>query len=430
MNTDDIDFGPPAPGEYVPPLALLPLTDEPHHWRPEDLIELAANPPEPPTIGGLLYPGKRTVLSGETESMKTWLALILCKAELDIGLAVCWVDLDAMGPGALLARLRLLGVEDQAISDRFVYYQPDKPLDARHTEPIAETIHDRHIRLCVIDAFNPYLAMHALDPNSTTDVEKFWQLHADPICNAGAAPTLLDHVVKNTENRGKYAYGSERKASGAIVHLGFKPLEILRQGGIGRSLLSVHKDRPGYLTRPALGRLVIDSTTNPYTFTLEPDKSHDVEGAFRPTVLMEKISRQLERETEPLTTKQIEDIKLGKAEYVRKALEQLVQDAYLTRQEGARGARLYTTIRPFREAEQPTTTTSSPRRPDLVPDLTSRHVVPRPHPIRDEDDVRRRPGTTTDLVPQGEPIPEYDHPPIQEYPYDTNDLDPGDPFPF
>lgn len=387
---------------------------QPHTWQPANLIQLAENPPAPPTIGGLLYPGKRTVLSGETESMKTWLALILCKAELDIGLPVAWVDLDAMGPGSMLERLRLLGVQDQQIADNFLYYQPDKPLDKdRYTQPIADLIAERGVRLCVIDAFNPILAMHGLDPNVTTDIETYWQLYADPICDAGAAPVMLDHVAKNTESRGKYAYGSERKASGAIVHLGFKPLEILRQGGTGRSVLNVHKDRPGYLLRPAIGRLVLDATEpGQITYRIDQDKSHE-EGGFRPTALMEKVSRQLERETEPISTKQIEEIKLGKADYVRKALAELSEDGYIRREEGTRGAILYTSIRPFREADQTPQTTSSRPRPDLVPDLTSRHVVPRPLPPGDEDDVRRRPGTrsTSSLTP-GEPIHEYDFPPL------------------
>jgi hypothetical protein len=72
---------------------------EPHSWTASSLVARAATPPEPPTIGGLLYPAKRTLLSGETESLKTWLALILAKAELDAGYAVAWADLDAMGAG-------------------------------------------------------------------------------------------------------------------------------------------------------------------------------------------------------------------------------------------------------------------------------------------------------------------------------------------
>jgi hypothetical protein len=83
--------------------------------------------------------------------------------------------------------------------DDFLYYEPDRPLDDRHTEPIADLIAEQGIRLCVIDAFNPILSMHNLDPNSNHRRRTFWQLYADPICDAGAAPVLLDHVVKNAE---------------------------------------------------------------------------------------------------------------------------------------------------------------------------------------------------------------------------------------
>jgi hypothetical protein len=360
--------------------------------------------------------------------MKTWLALILCKAELDIGLPVCWVDLDAMGPGAMLERLQLLGVTDEQIGD-FLYYEPSGQLTATPKTDLTATIAARGIRLCVIDAFNPILSMHALDPNSVTDVEQFWTHIADPICRAGAAPVLLDHVVKNADNRGKYSAGSERKASGSIVHLGFRSLELLRQGGTGRSVLSVHKDRPGYLQRPDVGRLILDATTTgQITYRIDPDKSHEQDGTFRPTALMEKVSRQLDRETAPLSTKQIEDIKLGKADYVRKALVALAEDGYILRSDGPHGANLYAHIRAFREADQPTPTSSSRPRPDVVPDLTSRHVVPRPYPVRDEDDVRRRPGTTPDLVPPlpGDPIPEYEHPPFDDslQPYELDDEPP------
>ena len=335
----------------------------------------------------------------------------------------------------MLQRLRLLGVTDDQINDGFLYYEPDNPLNKdTYTQPIADLIADRGIRLCVIDAFNPILSMHGLDPNITTDIEKFWQLYADPICAAGAAPTMLDHVAKNTESRGKYAYGSERKASGAIVHLGFKSLEILRQGGTGRSSLSVHKDRPGYLPRPTIGRLVLDATTpGQITYRIDPDKSHD-EGAFRPTALMEKVSRQLEHETQPLSTKQIEDIKLGKADYVRKALTALTEDGYIRREEGPRGAILYTSIRPFVEADQPEPTTSSPPRPHLVPDLRSVNpsdLVPSP-PFRGRGTRSKGQTPTTSSQPRprpGDPITEYDHYPEAHTGYDPWE-NPEPDFPF
>lgn len=398
-----------------------PPADKPEHsWAPLSLIDLAANPPEPPTIGGLLYPGKRTVLSGETESMKTWLALILCKAELDIGYPVAWADLDAMGPGSMLERLQLLGADRDTIHENFLYYQPSEMLDPAKKEEIEDTISSRQIRLFVIDAFNPILTLHGLDPFSTRDVEKFWTSIADPICRAGAAPVLIDHVAKNAETRGKYSYGSERKASGAIVHIGFRIIETLSKGGKGRSLLTVHKDRPGYLQRPIIGRLLLDATGDQISYQLEPDKSHDETGTFHPTALMEKVSRTLEDAPEPMSTKAIEDLKHGKADYVRKALAELVANGYASRQDGSRGANLYTSIRPYREADTTVPPTSSRPRPDLVPDLRSKphnDLVPVP-PLGGRDDV------VADLGPTDVPTSSLPTLPF-DLEHDPLDDDPG-----
>src|SRR5262249_30359214 len=162
---------------------------------------------------------KRTLLSGETEALKTWTALILAKAEMDIGLPVAWADLDAMGAGELLARLRALGVADETIARLFLYYEPTEALKEGRLEDVCALLRERGVRFFAIDAFNTMLALHGLDPMQTPDVEAFWREVADPLTEAGAAPALLDHVTKNANSRGKYAYGSERKASGAIVHL-------------------------------------------------------------------------------------------------------------------------------------------------------------------------------------------------------------------
>ena len=163
-----------------------------HSWAPSSLIARAANPPEPPTIGGLLYPAKRTLLSGETDSLKTWFALILAKAELDAGFSVAWADLDAMGAGELLSRLQALGVNDEVIDERFLYYEPSERLVDDLLEDVCGEIARRGIRLFVVDAFNPMLNLHGLDPGSTSDIETFWREVATPITVAGAAPTLLD----------------------------------------------------------------------------------------------------------------------------------------------------------------------------------------------------------------------------------------------
>jgi hypothetical protein len=321
-----------------------------HSWIPGSLISRAANPPEPPTIGGLLYPAKRTLLSGETESLKTWFALILAKAEMDAGYPVAWADLDAMGADELLARLRALGVADEVVHSMFLLYEPSERLVDGLLAEVCDEIAGRGVRLFVVDAFNPMLNLHGLDPGKTPDVETFWREIATPITQAGAAPTLLDHVTKNADGRGKYAYGSERKASGAIVHLGFEINGQFKRGGTGRAVLRTHKDRPGFLPRPTIGRLVLVSDGENVTYSLERDRSHDGD-RFRPTVLMERVSRKVELEFEPVALLWIEENVTGNRDARRTAVDVLVDEGFLEESKGARGARLFRSVRPYREDE-------------------------------------------------------------------------------
>jgi hypothetical protein len=52
---------------------------------PVDLVAAAATPPKPPEIIGLFYVGYFHLLSGESEALKTWLALAAAEEELDAG---------------------------------------------------------------------------------------------------------------------------------------------------------------------------------------------------------------------------------------------------------------------------------------------------------------------------------------------------------
>ena len=361
-----------------------------HSWQPLNLLDLAANPPEPPKIGGLVYRAKRVLLSGETESLKTWLALILAKAEMDAGFAVAWADLDAMGAGELLDRLRLLGVSDETISERFLHFEPTETLKNGRLDDVCALLRDHAVRLFVVDAFNPMLNLHGLDPSSTTEVETFWREVAAPITLAGASPTLLDHVVKNARAGDKYAYGSERKASGTNQHIGFKLLEPLARGGTGRTLLTTHKDRGGYLPRPTIGRLVLVSEGEHIGYSLEAERSRSG-GAFRPSVLMERVSRALETRSEPASQTWVEENVHGKVPALRVALTLLVDEGYVTREVTSQGWTRHTSQRPYREDSdtllEPQEQTPSQPRPNPVPDLVSvsHDPTPSPVPLRSKD---------------------------------------------
>jgi hypothetical protein len=211
-------------------------------------------------------------------------------------------------------------------------------------------------------------------------------------------------VVKNAKAVGKYAYGSERKATGAIVHIGFRLLEPFARGSTGRSLLTTHKDRPGYLPRPTIGRFVLVSDGEHVTYELEADLSRAGD-KFRPTVLMERVSRRLEGHPESVSQNWIEKNVEGKVGGLRAAVEVLVDEGYLSKEETPKGWKL-TSARPYREDHDPVLEledeTASPPRPHRVPSLVSVPHDPTasPRPLLKEDAVAGRSGTAS---PNGVP---------------------------
>ncbi len=137
---------------------------ESHSWQPRELVASTANPPEPPDVIGLFYIGCNHLISGLSESLKTWLALTAAVGELARGRGVLWVDGDDVGRGAVLERLRLLDADDHAIAQRFAYIAPDEPLDEARTRDVLEVVGARACRLAVFDGFNPCLSCTSSTP--------------------------------------------------------------------------------------------------------------------------------------------------------------------------------------------------------------------------------------------------------------------------
>jgi hypothetical protein len=322
-----------------------------HTWRPLDLIALGAEPPSPPEIGGLFYAGRRHVVSGEFDTGKSWLMAAVASSEVRADHGVIWIDDDDMGPSAILERLRALDLEDERIAGQFAYLRPAEPLSDAARRDVVELIHARAVRLVVFDAFNATLSQHRCDPNSSADVERFLRSVVSPFASEGAAVVLPDHVVKQREARGRYSYGSERKQTGVDVHLGLSVIEPLGRGRTGKAKISVHKDRAGFL-EPALFVLTSDPETGKCSWRIELDHAVSDEGDFRPTNLMEKVSRYLELAGEPRSRNQVEQDVKGKSEYVRQAIDVLISESFAVEFKGERGARMVKLVRAFREADE------------------------------------------------------------------------------
>lgn len=320
----------------------------PSRWTRTSLSAYLGLPAELPEIADLFYAGRRHLISGPGEAMKTWLCLAACVSEIKAERGVIWADLDGMGPREIAARLIALGVSEEEL-DRYLYFtNPEGQLEDAEVMELLAWSASMGCRLFVADAFTGFLVTHDLDGNVGRDVEKAWQ-RLDQLCAAGIAVVLIDHVVKNADNRNGQAIGSERKGTAAHLHFDLKPLEKLARGGIGRSRIGVSRDRGAYFSRPYAGEFLVysDADTGTITWTVKPPA---VEGeTFRPSVLMERVSRYLEA-TNDVTKTTVETSVDGKATYVRQALDILVKEGFASRTTGPRGAEIHNSLKPYREA--------------------------------------------------------------------------------
>lgn len=369
------------------PLAAAEAADtngtQPDSWQPINLATLPDTPPIKPTLGGvgIVYPGKRHVFSGPPESAKTLAAYCVGINTIRAGGTIILIDFE-MGSYDARDRLTELGATPQEIA-AVHYLEPSEPA----TDPRIQRLVQLQPHLVIIDAAAGAYDLQGLDDNKRGDVEKLARLYVRSFWRANIASIFIDHVVKNTETRGKYAIGSERKLGGTDVHLGFETITPIQRGSTGLYKVVTHKDRGGYLQRGHLANLELASdTSHQISWQFKPAEHAAPDAPFRPTTLMERISGWLRLQQEPVSRKRVEDgVKGHNAKAKRTALDVLIAEGFVTETAGPRNAKLVQNVRPYK-ADDPacnpqTGLTSS----------TSSHLVP---PRPDEDNT-----TSSSLVP-------------------------------
>jgi hypothetical protein len=319
----------------------------PSSWQPLNLLALAAEPPQPPTIVDLFYPEAVHILSGEPEDGKTWIALVASLAVARAGGLVVYFDFEN-GPRIILERLHALGATDEEIGS-ILYFRPEDTL----TPELAAELFALAPALAVVDSFDALLVLQGLDSNSGTDVARCYRETIYPLKHRGATVLALDHLPKATEGRGKFAIGSQRKVAGADVHLGLKSQRPFARGHTGIATLKVHKDRHGYHARPTAAEFELASNEGGAVVAWKVRPADADQAPFRPTHLMEKVSRYVEsRADTPPSKNMIEEAVHGKNDYIRVAVRLLCDEGYLHEQPpGAHGAKLLTFLRAYREDE-------------------------------------------------------------------------------
>jgi len=297
-------------------------------WNAVDLSKLGDRPAAAPSLGdaGLLYPGKRHLLTGPPESAKTLFAYIVAIEVVRGGGTVALIDFE-MGPWDARDRLRELGASDEELSRGVAYREPETVATATTMSDVI----DDGPTLVVIDASAGAYGVQGLDDNKRKDVEEWAATWTGPPWQAGIATLVIDHVVKNSDSRGMYAIGSERKVGGVDVRLGFEPITLLRRGGRGIYRITTHRDRAGHLPRPRAGELelVSDPETHAISWTYRPptDEIAQSGDGFRPTFLMDRVLQRVsESSYVPLTRSALANDVTGNRKFVLQAIECLLDD--------------------------------------------------------------------------------------------------------
>ncbi|MGA8723419.1 MAG: AAA family ATPase [Acidimicrobiales bacterium] len=329
-------------------------------WEPVDLRPVLAGEQvtQPPSVleredgVRLLYGGRLNLFAGETESLKSWCWQLAATQELKAGQHVIVIDFEDT-PEGTVERLRSLGASAEQIEAHLTFIQPESRFDELAEEVIRDYIAQRGApTLVVIDGVTEAMSQIGLDPTKGPDVAAFFASYPTRFARTGAAVVLVDHVTKSTENRGRWAIGSERKLSGLTgAAYMFDVLSPFGRGRTGKAKLTVAKDRCGHVRQhEGSGRVIAllelrswpDGGVTASLAAPEPVS----EGPFRPTGVMEQLSAMV-AETPGMGVKQLRAAVRCKASTTDLALEILVNEGYVTVEPGPNRLKRHVSVRPF-----------------------------------------------------------------------------------
>ncbi len=193
----------------------------------------------------------------------------------------------------------------------------------------------RGCTLAVLDGVTEAMSLQGCDDMQGAGIAEFSAAWTRPLADRGMAVLALDHVVKDEKARNRYAIGSIHKlnaVTGASYILVNR--EPFGRGMLGRSELLVSKDRPGYVRQHGvpvasglvrIAELSIDAHGKLAVSLGNPDQFG---ATFRPTILMERISRALEQAAGPLSKRRIREGVQGNNKAKELAVTLLVEEGF------------------------------------------------------------------------------------------------------
>lgn len=346
----------------------------------------------------LLYPGRTHSFHGESESGKSLVAQAEAARVLSAGGTVLYVDWES-DAAAVTGRLLELGATADAIRDRLDYRRPENsPLALRELEEWRSILAGAYT-LAVLDGVTDALGTFGASTTNNDEIAEWMRTVPRQIAaRTGAAVIQIDHVTKDADTRGRYALGGQAKMNaldGAayVVEIA----EPIGRGMKGTVVLRVAKDRPGTV-RPSCGRwrasdrsqeaarITVDSTGDDgrIAVTVGPprgstdDTSENAGRPFRPTGIMEKVSRLLEAAGEQMTRSAVlktlkEDGVKARPQTVYDAINYLVEGGYVASESAPNGRpQPVRHVTPYRQKNDPQADAFDPLTAPPVPTSSDR----------------------------------------------------------
>jgi hypothetical protein len=341
---------------------VRPEADWPADWRTVDLYQTFLNlerstPPDQlsRTDGAsLLKRGSIATLIAESGAGKSTLSAWFGLEQVRRGEGIAVFDFED-SESNYVNRLVALGFTRVEIVGQLRYFNPYSSFDEKALAAVLDELRPEP-SLIVIDAATEaaVAAIPGASSNSNDDWARFMNTFVRPLRDhTGATILILDHPVKDRDSRGDYAAGTGHKRASVDVALGLEVVKPFGRGESGQALLKLFKDRNGHLRGLAndsnvLGEVNFECRSNGQ-MRVAIDPPDDRTGAFRPTTIMETVSRFVEGNAAS-TVRQIREAVTGNNRAVGVALDLLVAEGFIQLQVDGR-KRLHTSIQPFREAE-------------------------------------------------------------------------------
>ncbi|MGH3554075.1 MAG: hypothetical protein ACRDT5_16115, partial [Mycobacterium sp.] len=99
-----------------------------------------------PSIGAVrsdglrcLYPGREHTAIGETESGKSWFALMCAIPEMLANRTVVYIHYEEADPSSTIERLQMLGVGNETLSERLIFVGPVEQVQADRLAALLDT---------------------------------------------------------------------------------------------------------------------------------------------------------------------------------------------------------------------------------------------------------------------------------------------------